>query len=190
MRTCPSCGARVADDLAWCNQCYAELPAAQAPTAKAPAAKAPAAAAAIADPADAQRPLWVRSNIGQPDVKIAPEFSRWRGGATSFGPIGRILLTLGVIVMLIVGYPLLRGLMYSVGGMDVPGHRIHPAVRVRRDPGRRLHAEPRLEARTDQLTRRALSVFFEGAEAARCASGSRGSPRTDARGRSRARTPA
>ncbi len=27
MRTCPSCGARVAHDLEWCNQCYAALPA-------------------------------------------------------------------------------------------------------------------------------------------------------------------
>ena len=111
MRTCPSCGARVVDDLEWCNQCYAKLPAARA-----------AAATAVLDaPANAQRPLWVRSNMGQPEVKTAQEFSRWRGGATSFGPVGRILLTLAVLVMLIVGYPLLRGLVYAVGGMDVPG---------------------------------------------------------------------
>jgi hypothetical protein len=111
MRTCPSCGARVANDLEWCNQCYSASSAVQTP----------AASAVVDAPADPQRPLWVRSNIGQPDVKIAPEFSRWRGGPTSFGPVGRILLTLGVIVMLIVGYPLLRGLIYAVGGMDIPG---------------------------------------------------------------------
>jgi hypothetical protein len=111
MRTCPSCGAHVADDLEWCNQCYSALP----------DVPAPAAPAVEGAPAETDRPLWVRSNIGQPDVKIAPEFSRWRGGATSFGPVGRILLTLGVIILLIVGYPLLRGLIFSVIGMDIPG---------------------------------------------------------------------
>jgi len=110
MRTCPSCGARVADDLEWCNQCYSALPVVPAQ-----------ATSMVTDPsAETERPLWVRSSIGQPDVKIAPEFSRWRGGATSFGPVGRTLLTLGVIVMLIVGYPLLRGLIYTVGGVDIP----------------------------------------------------------------------
>ena len=111
MRTCPSCGARVVDDLEWCNQCYAKLPAVQT-----------AAATTVLDaPANAERPLWVRSNMGQPEVRTAHEFSRWRGGATSFGPFGRFMLTLGVLMMLIVGYPLLRGLIYAVGGMDIPG---------------------------------------------------------------------
>ena len=111
MRTCPSCGAHVVDDLEWCNQCYSALPAVQEqPT-----------TTVLDAPDNANRPLWVRSNMGQPEVKITPEFSRWRGGATSFGPVGRALLTLGVIVMLIVGYPLLRGLIYAVGGMDIPG---------------------------------------------------------------------
>ena len=106
MRTCPSCGARVADDLEWCNQCYSALPAVLAP----------------AEPAaEGERPLWTRAHIGNPPVKIEPEFSRWRGGATSFGPFGRALLTLGVIVMLVVGYPILRGLIFTVIGMDIPG---------------------------------------------------------------------
>jgi hypothetical protein len=111
MRTCPTCGAHVVDDLEWCNQCYSKLPAVQAP----------APIEVGESPADPERPLWVRSNIGQPDVKIAPEFSRWRGGATSFGPVGRALLTIGVLVMMVVGYPLLRGLIYAVGGVDIPG---------------------------------------------------------------------
>jgi len=104
MRTCASCGARVADDLEWCNQCYSALPAVETP------------AHTVA--AEGERPLWTRAHIGNPPVKIEPEFSRWRGGATSFGPFGRALLTLGVIVMLIVGYPILRGLIFTVIGMD------------------------------------------------------------------------
>ena len=109
MRTCPTCGANVVDDLEWCNQCYSRLPAVQAPS----------ATDVVDVPAEADRPIRVRSNIGQPDVKIAPEFSRWRGGATSFGPVGRAMLTIGVLVMLVVGYPLLRGLIYAVGGVDI-----------------------------------------------------------------------
>jgi hypothetical protein len=108
MPTCPTCGAHVADDLEWCNQCYAALPAVPAPI-------------TTDAPAETARPLWVRSNVGQPEAKTEPAFSRWRGGATSFGPVGRILLTLGVIAMLIVGYPLLRGLIFSIIGLDVPG---------------------------------------------------------------------
>jgi len=110
MRTCPSCGAHVADDLEWCNQCYAALPAVEAPAIPADS------------PAEGERPLWTRAHIGNPPVKIEPEFSRWRGGATSFGPIGRSFLTLGVIVLLVVGYPILRGLIFTVIGMDVPGN--------------------------------------------------------------------
>ena len=107
MRTCPSCGAHVADDLEWCNQCYAALPAAEAPVETVGAAD--------------ERPLWTRAHIGNPPVRVEPQFSRWRGGATSFGPFGRALLTLGVIMMLIVGYPILRGLIFTVIGMDIPG---------------------------------------------------------------------
>jgi hypothetical protein len=72
--------------------------------------------------AEGERPLWTRAHMGNPPVKVEPEFSRWRGGAISFGPIGRAFLTLGVIVLLIVGYPILRGLIFTVIGMDAPGN--------------------------------------------------------------------
>jgi hypothetical protein len=123
MRTCPSCGARVADDLEWCNQCYAALPAISEPT------------EAVAAGSVEERPLWTRAHIGNPQVKIAPEFSRWRGGATSFGPFGRALLTLGVIMMLIVGYPILRGLIFTVIGMDIPGSGLILLYAVAAIPG-------------------------------------------------------
>jgi hypothetical protein len=108
MRTCPNCQARVADDLEWCNQCYSALE-------RVPEPVVTQAAAA------AERPLWVRSGTAAPRLDTHTEFSRWRGGATSFGPIGRILLTVGVFLLLAIGYPLLRGLVFSLGGMDVPG---------------------------------------------------------------------
>lgn len=121
MRTCPSCGARVADDLEWCNQCYSALPAVQATVETVTA--------------EGERPLWTRAHVGNPQVKIESEFSRWRGGATSFGPFGRALLTLGVIVMLIVGYPILRGLIFTVIGMDIPGSGLILLYAVAAIPG-------------------------------------------------------
>jgi hypothetical protein len=105
MPTCPSCRANVADGLAWCNQCYASL------------APEPAAQTSLPD----ERPLWLRSNAPVARIEQATEFSRWRKGPTSFGPVGRVLLTLGVLVLLVVGYPLLRGLMVASVGFDVPG---------------------------------------------------------------------
>ena len=106
MQTCPNCCASVADDLAWCNQCYASL------TRPVEPARAPA---------DDEKPLWVRTGAPGPRLETHTEFSRWRGGATSFGPVGRTLLTIGVLLLLAIGYPILRGLIFSLGGMDVPG---------------------------------------------------------------------
>jgi hypothetical protein len=108
MRTCPNCKASVADDLSWCNQCYAALERVPEPV---------VAQAATDD----DRPLWVRSGTSAPRLETHAEYSRWHGGATSFGPVGRILLTVGVFLLLAIGYPLLRGLVFSFGGMDVPG---------------------------------------------------------------------
>ena len=48
-------------------------------------------------------------------------FSRWRGSDTSFGPIGRILLTIGAIILLVAGEPMLRGFIVVSIGFDVPG---------------------------------------------------------------------
>ena len=48
-------------------------------------------------------------------------FSRWRAGPTSFGPFGRTLLTLGVLIGLVIGEPLMRGLMVAMVGFDPNG---------------------------------------------------------------------
>jgi len=106
MQTCPTCGASLAADLEWCNQCYQSLKPAVVP---------------VEAPAPGERPLWVRSNTAPPPLKQTHEFSRWRAGATSFGPLGRAFLTVLVLLMLVVGYPLIRGLIMMIGGMDVPG---------------------------------------------------------------------
>jgi hypothetical protein len=49
------------------------------------------------------------------------EFSRWRGSPTSFGPVGRTMLTIGVLVGLVIGEPLTRGLILAAVGFDPSG---------------------------------------------------------------------
>jgi hypothetical protein len=93
---CPSCGARVTADATWCGQCFTSID------------RSPAALAGIRGPRPAQR-------------LHEATYSRWRGGATSFGPLGRIVMTIGVLLGLAIGYPLARGLIFATVGMDVPG---------------------------------------------------------------------
>jgi hypothetical protein len=58
----------------------------------------------------------------RPGAPVEPsEFSRWKGSATSFGPVGRVLLTVAVLIGLVVGEPMTRGFILSAVGFDVPG---------------------------------------------------------------------
>jgi hypothetical protein len=96
MDACPSCGARITAEATWCGQCFA--------------------------PVD-------RSTTGRPGARRPlpkqefhqATYSRWRGGETSFGPVGRIVMTIGVLLGLVIGYPMTRGLIFATVGMDVPG---------------------------------------------------------------------
>lgn len=108
METCPRCGARVTADATWCGQCFASIPVA-------PPAPAPGESGVLA----ASR-AGVRMPVPRDPSHVAT-YSRWRKGATSFGPLGRILLTILTLIGLVVGYPVLRGLMLVAMGMDVPG---------------------------------------------------------------------
>jgi len=105
MPTCPRCGARVTADATWCGQCFAAIP-------DPAAAQAPSGALAAARP----------SRIPPPrEAAHVATYSRWHGGATGVGPVGRIGLTLLTLVGLAIGYPILRGLILVTMGMDVPG---------------------------------------------------------------------
>jgi hypothetical protein len=66
--TCPTCGAAVRPDASWCGQCHGSVNVAEV---AAPVRSAP-----------------VQEQPGQ-----TPSFSRWRGGATSMGPFGRVAWT-------------------------------------------------------------------------------------------------
>jgi len=56
----------------------------------------------------------------KPDT--APVYSRWKGGPTSMGAFGRSLLSIAILVGLVIGYPLLRGIMLAFMGFDIPGN--------------------------------------------------------------------
>jgi hypothetical protein len=86
--------------MTWCGQCFATLP---------------------TPPEDAS--LQVRLRPHAPPIRdVVPPavYSRWRRSDTSFGPVGRALLTLGLTLALIAGEPMLRGFIVISVGFDVP----------------------------------------------------------------------
>jgi hypothetical protein len=98
---CRACGATAAPSAEWCGQCFAELP---------------------HEPEPAPLQMLLRPQA-PPKVEVARAavYSRWRSSDTSFGPIGRALLTIGLVMALIAGEPILRGFILMSVGFDVPG---------------------------------------------------------------------
>jgi hypothetical protein len=106
MDTCPKCNARVTADATWCGQCFSPI------DRSVPVRQGTGALSA-------NRPS-LRVPI-QRDPGHEATYSRWRGSATSLGPIGRVGLTILALLGLAIGYPILRGLILVTMGMDVPG---------------------------------------------------------------------
>jgi hypothetical protein len=78
METCGACGARTAPDADWCPRCYA---------------------ARSAEAAVEELPAHVRM-MYPPDEPVPPqEFSRWREGTTTFGPVGRMTITAVLVLV-------------------------------------------------------------------------------------------
>ena len=103
MDTCPRCGAHVSAEAAWFGQCFTS----RAPTEEhAPEGVTGALAARRPPPRE--------------EAHI-PTYSRFRGSPTSFGPVGRAILSLLTVMGLVIGYPMMRGLMVATVGFDVPG---------------------------------------------------------------------
>ena len=106
---CPSCGAKVYADQSWCGRCFAPVP--TEPSTASPSDVAPPVAS----------PLAARMPAPREPAHI-PTYSRWRGGPTTFGPAGRVVLSLLALVLGVVGYPMSRGFILASVGFDVPGH--------------------------------------------------------------------
>jgi hypothetical protein len=100
-RRCPSCNGIVADGVTWCGQCFASVPAEEPTTVTGLQARLRPQAPPVKDVIEPQR------------------FSRWGSSDTSFGPAGRILLSIGLVIGLIIGFPLSLGGVSLVVG-DIP----------------------------------------------------------------------
>jgi hypothetical protein len=74
--TCSECGARAPAEAAWCGQCMRRFDAPPEP-----------------------EPQEFHRQVPIPTPVPARVYSRWRKSATSFGPVGRLLWTLGVLLI-------------------------------------------------------------------------------------------
>ncbi len=74
MPDCEHCGARLVDDAAWCGQCLAPV-------------------------APPEVSVTTQRRIHEVDHLPKAEYSRWRGGPTSFGPVVKIAITVFVLAM-------------------------------------------------------------------------------------------
>ncbi len=103
MDRCPNCGARLQPDMGWCGRCLAPVP--------------------VSDPELQQdaRPLWARSQLQDRGPDHVPTYSRVRAGPTSFGIVGRSVLTVLLLLAAVIGEPLARGFVLAAVGFDVPG---------------------------------------------------------------------
>ena len=83
---CPSCAATIADGATWCPQCYARFE---------------------PEPTEQEQPEI--EPVGEPPLFAHPEtyrappsygWSRWKGGETTFGPVGRVIASLALLIPL------------------------------------------------------------------------------------------
>lgn len=133
MERCAACGAGLSPDAAWCGQCYARVPAAVGGTATA------TVPSGVPDrfPGSAPAPTVPDRFPTAPGPAASPtpsaaapayRYTRWRKTATTFGPIGRVVCTLALVLPF--GFLLAFGLLtidpFVLGGAAVWGGVIMP----------------------------------------------------------------
>jgi hypothetical protein len=150
-RECRACGAPLAPEVRWCLRCYAPV-----------LQLTPRERQLPGLPEVEEPPPWAnRSPLRDPDAR-PPTYSRWRAGPTTFGPVGRLTLTLVVLLVfpwdaLVSLNPLRLWFMlgYTIFGTYVLRHTWRrERVMVERpvgDGGRSIRA--RLNARAGRLSR-------------------------------------
>ena len=101
MENCRSCNARLTPGIDWCPQCYTRTgppPPGRARTGM-PNPQVGVSAAASSP----SRPFAAREL--PPELLMPmPRYSRVKGGETSFGWVGRTLLSIGVFILGVIGY--------------------------------------------------------------------------------------
>jgi len=127
MDNCRACDAKMTPDIQWCPQCYTPVgpPVPGAPgVARTPASQTVATAPGTAGqsgrpaaptglpPGQAPLPVWaqgsIRSHLG-PGIHEPAVYSRLKGGETSFGFAGRLVLSIIVVILGLCGYPAIMG---------------------------------------------------------------------------------
>lgn len=65
--------------------------------------------------------MWLKTQERERVTFEGASFSRVKAGPTSFGIVGRSVLTFLVLAGMVIGYPMARGGLLAEVGFDVPG---------------------------------------------------------------------
>jgi hypothetical protein len=123
---CPSCAASVVPGAPWCGLCFTPMPVASAVTT--------GPAGPPGDPAGGFRP----GGAAPARAKIYTD-SRWKSGSMTFGPVGRVVLT----ILVFLPYPLfILNLPFGLVGVVVWTGLMPRALRDIWRPARRHHLPP------------------------------------------------
>jgi hypothetical protein len=87
---CTGCGARAGTDLDWCPQCFAPL--------------------RVADKTSS-----ITEGMATPHPPDEDVLSRWKGGATTFGPRAKVAITLVVLGLDVAGFLMVHVLVATLG---------------------------------------------------------------------------
>jgi hypothetical protein len=133
---CGACGAALGPGASWCGQCFAAVGTGahatrsvmSPPAAGRPAAVAGPAAATPGDERSVRAPVTLpgRGGLASPEPVVTLRRSRWYKSPTTFGPLGRVLCTVGLVVPLLV---MIAGGLFDpflIGGAGLWGVVIMP----------------------------------------------------------------
>ena len=102
---CQNCNALLSPDAAWCLQCHHVISGREAP------------GTATAEPTERRRALRPQLRPRQ-EIKRA-EYSRWKGGPTSFGPATKVILTVIILAFAPVSGALGMQLLYLIAYLPI-----------------------------------------------------------------------
>lgn len=146
---CPGCASAVAPGAAWCGLCFSPMPVASAFTA-APAAPAgppgdasrgfrPAGFRPEGLPPEGLPPGGFRPGGAAPTPAKIFTDSRWKSGSLTFGPVGRVILT----ILSVLPYPLfIVNLPFGLVGIVIWTGLMPRILRDIWRPARRHHLPP------------------------------------------------
>jgi len=90
---CRNCGAKLSPDAEWCGLCLTP----------------------VHEPEREQPTQRLRPGVLRPEAKPVPQYSRWKGGPNSFGPVTKIVVTIFVVALFPFGGYYGTRTLYLVG---------------------------------------------------------------------------